>query len=670
MHEVANFPCRVREIETTWIPLSDGIQLAARLWLPEMEGNTPVPAVLEYLPYRHGDGTAIIDSINYGYLAGHGIAGVRVDVRGTGNSEGLILDEYSEAELDDAAEVIAWIAEQACCSGKIGMWGYSWGGINALQVAARRPPALKAIMTLYSADDRFGEDCHFMGGCLLDENLEWGNEFLSNCTRPPDPAVVGERWRAMWHERLDALDLAMDPWLRHQSRDDYWRRASVSEDYVAIEAAVYAVGGWTDGYSNTVLRLMEKLPGPRKALIGPWGHDWPHVAEPGPQIGFLQEAMRWWNHWLCNEDTGIMDEPMVRVWMQDSIPPSSTVREWPGRWIAASSWPDIRITNRTLPLAASGNEQTHQDALLLTHPQTVGIKASKWCPYGLGTDMADDQRADDALSLSFMTPALEEPLEIFGAPVVHLDLAVDRPRAFLAVRLCDVAPDGQTTRVSYTLLNLVQPDENGHPVLLEPGCRFSVTLRLNDTAYAFPAGHRLRVAVSTAYWPMVWPSPDPVTLNLFADGTTLELPVRPVDEPLDQSLVPFGPPEGAPQLDNEVLAEGEQSRRFEHDLTSGEMRMVMEWGKGAVRFSRSGLLYDFRGAITNRIREQDPTSSVIETRMDQVLARDDWDTRTEINTTLACSRDDFTLTATVDAYEGGKHIFNRHWNRVIPRSFL
>ncbi len=669
MDEVADFPHGVHEIETAWIPMADGIRLAARLWLPDGSDGAPVPAVLEYLPYRHGDGTALTDSINYPWLAGHGVAGVRVDVRGTGNSEGLITDEYSEAELDDGTAVIAWIAAQPWCNGRVGMWGYSWGGFNALQVAARRPPALKAIMVLHAADDRFTDDCHFMGGCLLDENIEWGNEFLSNSTRPPDPAVVGEAWRAQWHERLEGLTLAAEPWLAHQSRDAYWKRGSVIEDYRAIEAAVYAVGGWADGYSNTVLRLMAGLPGPRKALIGPWGHAWPHRAEPGPQIGFLQEALRWWRHWLAGDDNGIMDEPMVRVWMQESIPPAATVHAWPGRWVAEAAWPSPRPQSRAVALLATGRAQP-DGGLALRHPQTVGLTSGKWCPYGLGTDMAGDQRPDDGQSLCFESASLDSDLEILGAPRVTLEFSVDRPRARLALRLGDVAPDGQTARVTYTVRNLCHRDGHESPALLEPGRRYRLSLDLNDVAYAFPAGHRLRLALSTAYWPMLWPSPEPVTLTVFPESLALELPARAPDAALDDSLADFGPAVGAVPLEVERLAQGEQARRFEHDLATGAVTMTMDWGKGAVRFADSGLLFDFRGVVTNTVNEHDPLAARIASRMTQRHGRGDWNVRTEIETELSCTLEAFRLTATVAAWEGDERVFERHWDRTIPRPHL
>src|ERR1700731_957635 len=195
---VTTFPKTVRVIEHMSIPLKDGTTLAARIWLPEDAEQNPVPAILEYLPYRKRDGTYERDALTHPYLAGHGYAGVRVDIRGTGESDGLLSDEYSLQEQDDALEVIEWLAAQTWCSGAVGMMGISWGGFNALQVAARRPPALKAIVTICSTDDRYRDDVHYMGGTKLNAGFSWAAFLFGTMCRPPDPVLVGERWREMW----------------------------------------------------------------------------------------------------------------------------------------------------------------------------------------------------------------------------------------------------------------------------------------------------------------------------------------------------------------------------------------------------------------------------------------------------------------------------------------
>ena len=212
MTTVAAFPRPVERRDPVWIPLKDGTRLAARLWLPVDAAARPVPAILEYLPYRRRDFTAERDALTHPYVAGHGYACVRVDMRGSGDSDGVLTDEYLPLEQDDAVEVIAWLAAQPWCTGRVGMIGHSWGGFNALQVAARRPPALGAIITSCSTDDRYRDDIHYMGGCLLLDNLRWASTMFAHNSRPPDPAVVGARWREMWLERLRGSGLWIDTW--------------------------------------------------------------------------------------------------------------------------------------------------------------------------------------------------------------------------------------------------------------------------------------------------------------------------------------------------------------------------------------------------------------------------------------------------------------------------
>jgi hypothetical protein len=281
MHTVRDFPHAVEEHENVWIEMADGARLAARIWLPEGAESAPVPAILEYIPYRKRDMTAVRDSLMHPYIAGHGYACVRVDLRGSGESDGVLTDEYLPQELDDGVAVIDWLARQPWCDGKVGMIGISWGGFNGLQIAGLRPPALQAVITACSTDDRYADDIHHMGGCLLGDNLSWASVMFAYNSLPPDPALVGERWRAMWLERLGGSGLWLDTWLGHQRRDGYWRHGSICEDFGAVQCPVYAVSGWADGYSNAVFRLLAGLDVPRKGLIGPWAHRYPHIGEPG-----------------------------------------------------------------------------------------------------------------------------------------------------------------------------------------------------------------------------------------------------------------------------------------------------------------------------------------------------------------------------------------------------
>jgi hypothetical protein len=668
MTVVTRYPRSVREIENLWIPLADGCRLAARVWLPEDAEDDPVPAVLEYLPYRKRDGTRERDDLTFPYLAGHGYAGVRVDMRGNGDSDGLMFDEYTRQEHSDALEVIAWIARQPWCSGNVGMWGISWGGFNALQVAALRPPALKAIITLCSTDDRYADDIHYMGGCHINVNLGWASTMFANSSRPPDPEVVGERWRAMWLERLDNTVLLVDPWTRHQRRDETWRYGSVCEDWSAITCAVYAVGGWADGYSNAIPRLLANLRCPRKGIIGPWAHKYPHFANPAPRYGFLQDAIRWWDHWLKGRDTGMMAEPMLRAWMQDSVPPATHYSHRPGRWVAEPSWPSPNVAPRRLALNPGRLDPSPgpETALVLATPQDLGAHAGSWCPYGLGPDYPPDQRGEDGKSLCFDSEPLSERLEILGAPVVELDIASDKPLALVAARLNDVAPDGASTRVTYGLLNLTHRDGHEHPTALEPGRRYRVRLQLNDVAHAFPPGHRIRLALSSTYWPLAWPSPEAATLTVHAGPSALTLPVRPA-RPEDGALPTLPPEESAAPMARTVLLPGRLARSVERDAATDETVQTVVNDAGCFRIDAIDLEVAERTVSRWSVRGGDPLSARGEIASTVRRRRGDWAVRTETRTTMAVTKDSWLVAATLEAFEGERRVFSRTWDSAIPR---
>jgi putative CocE/NonD family hydrolase len=638
----------MKEIENVWIPLKDGTRLAARLWLPDDAEQHPVPALLEYLPYRKRDGTAERDSLTHPWYAAHGYASVRVDIRGSGESEGVLSDEYSQQELLDGVDVIAWLAVQPWCSGSVGMFGISWGGFNALQVAALRPPALKAIVTLCSTDDRYADDVHYMGGAKLDAGFGWASFIFSDICHPPDPALVGERWKAMWLKRLATLPLFLERWLNHQRRDDYWRHGSVCEDFAAIQCAVYAVGGWTDGYTNAIPRLLEHLSAPRKGLIGPWAHTYPHFALPGPQIGFLQDTLRWWDHWLKGSDTGVMDEPMVHAWMTDSVKPAAHHETLPGRWVTEPSWPPPSRTMRRLfltdsGLSAGGGALSERK---ICSPLTVGKHSGQWCPFGRGNDQADDQREDDALSLVFDTPPLDETVEILGAPVLTLEIASDKPIATLVARLCDLRPEGESLRVSFGVLNLTHRDSHTEPTPLVPGQRCQVRLQLNDAGATFPAGHRLRLALSTTYWPMVWPAPETATVTIL--GGTLELPTRP--------MLPVDPVQPMPRAET---APPERARQIR---------------PGVMRFDRIGLEVGSTWKFDHELKDGDPLSAVASMQRTMTVARDDWPggwkVRIETSMRMSCTRDTFRLAASMRAFDGEKEVCHRTWDQSIKRDLV
>ncbi len=664
-------PGEVTEIETAWIPLSDGCRLAARIWLPAGAEERPAGAVMEYIPYRRRDLSRMRDEPMHRYFAEHGYASLRVDLRGSGDSSGILEDEYTRQEWEDGIEAIAWIAAQRWCNGSVGMIGLSWGGFTALQIAALRPPALKAIITVGSTDDRYRDDMHFTGGCLIDDQMEWGTGFLCYLSLPPDPEVVGDEWRREWQSRLSHLRPPVHRWLRHQWRDAYWRHGSVCEDPSAIEAAVYAVGGWADGYSNAVFRMMDGLSAPRRATVGPWGHLYPHEGVPGPAVGFLQDALRWWERWLDGVDNGVMDEAPCRIWMQEWVRPAPFHPERPGRWLATGARPgdDTRPVTFHLTRAGLRGRAGEEARVETSSPQTLGIAAGEW--YGKGYDTGEpvDQRVDDAFSLCFDTEPLTERFELLGAPVLDLHLDCDRPVALVAVRLNDVAPDGSSLRVSYGVLNLTHRDGHETPAPLVPGKRYAVRVTMDHIAHAFAPGHRIRVAVSTSYWPLAWPAPEPVTLGIHCGPSTATLPrlARACDSGAPH---PFEATRRARPMNREVHRLGRSTRTVVEDVATGEVRVIEYRDLGDYLISDIGLRFQEISEIEHAIRRDDPLSARCTARREFTLSRGDWHVRIDARTTLTSTKDAFQVSSSCDAYESGRRVFARNWNDEIDRMLI
>lgn len=667
MRTVETFPHKITEQADMGIVMPDGCRLSARVWMPEEADENPVPAILEFLPYRKRDGTTARDNLTHPYFAGHGYACLRVDMRGNGDSEGLMEDEYSEQELQDACDVIKWIAAQSWSTGKVGMMGISWGGFNSLQVAAMQPDALKAIITLCSTDDRYADDIHYKGGLLLNENLGWGATMLSYSSRAPDPALVGEKWRDMWLERLDNEPFLPAVWLNHQTRDGYWQRGSVCEDFSKIKAATLAIGGWGDAYKNAVSRLMTGITAPVKGIIGPWVHKYPHFAVPGPRIGFLQEALRWWDRWLKDIETGVENDPAYRGYLMDSVRPKSWYTERPGRWIAEEQWPSQSIASEEFHLGGDGSlSMQASDAFshLVSSPQDCGMMGGEYCAIWLGPEMPGDQRRDDALSVCY-DMQLDRSMDIVGAPEITLKLTSDKPVAMVAVRLCDVHPDGASTRITYGVFNLCHRNSHAVPEALEPGKSYEISFKLDDIAYRLPAGHKLRVAVSSSYWPMVWPSPEPVSLTI--QSGTIAVPSRAMAEGDEWT---FAEPEAASPWQLETLRDSANSRSIVHDQVSGKIVLLIEDDFGEARDKDHGLIHGGVARERWEIQADDPLSARGETHWTEISGRDNWRIRTETFTSMHSDKHKFYLTGRIEAYENDNVVFERDFAETIDRNFI
>ena len=646
------------------ITLSDSTRLSTRLWKPTDAAIDPVPAILEFLPYRKRDGTTARDALTHPYFAQRGYACARVDMRGNGDSYGLMEDEYSQQELEDAVEVIQHLAAQDWCNGSVGMMGISWGGFNSLQVAAMTPPELKAIITLCSTVDRYADDIHYKGGCLLNENLGWGATMWSYSSRAPDPALRDD-WREMWLDRLENEPFLPTTWLKHQTRNEYWKHGSVCENFSGIKAKVLAVGGWGDAYKNTVSNIIENIEG-SKGIMGPWVHKYPHFAVPEPRIGFLQEALRWWDKWLKGIETGVEDDPDLRLYQMDGVRPQTWYTERAGRWVAQvterDAQPDSPMQEYFLNKDGLRDHRGSVD-ITMSSPQDCGADAGEYCAIWLGPEMPGDQRRDDALSATWDTEILSNDIQITGAPTITLKLSSDQPTAQIAVRLNHIHPDGASTRITYGVLNLCHL--GGHEVSTPIPLNEAVmaTLKLDQCAYTVPAGHRLRISVSNSYWPLLWPSPNATTLTI-SEGT-VQLPL--LNEAVGQSVA-FALPEAADPWQTETIREGTNSRKQETDLNTGIVHLRIEDDFGKVRDADHGLI---NGSVARehwQIHPDDPLSARGTCHWSDEVERDDIKLRTEARCEMWSDRDHFYLTAKIEAFENEQQIYERSVSDKIPRN--
>jgi len=661
----------IRVLRQAQIPLSDGDVLSARIWLPIDSSTDPVPAVLEYIPYRKDDMTAKRDDAIHPVFAESGYASIRVDTRGAGDSSGVMDDEYAARELADGLEVLTWIAAQDWCDGGVGIIGKSWGGFNGLQLAALRPPELRAIITICSTDDRYRDDVHFHGGVILgSEMLSWASTMLAYNARPQDPSVVGDGWRENWFKRLNDSPIYSEIWLAHQRRDAYWKHASVCEDFSSIEVPVLAVGGLYDEYRGTLFTLLENLNSPTQSLLGPWAHSYPHQAVPGPAIDFLPEAVRWWDKWMKGTDNGVEIQPALRAYIPTGVPAGQDLTERPGRWIAEQSWPspDVSPTQFLAADAAlAGSPELSSTAL-------IGATTGSWLQFGEAAGQAIDQREDDAKSFTASWPVGNDPVEFVGQIDVGLTVASDQPHGIVAVRLCDVAPDGSSRLITTGLFNLAHRTGHEHPTALQASEAVAVTVPLLPSAHRFEAGHSIRVSVSASLWPFAWPSATETTLTLQPEQLVLTLPLREhtSDEYVQAEFrTPPPPPPSVIQMTGEPM-----SRVVTRDMVAGTQEIVTVTSADQVD-DTDGLRYYTWAEDRYLFAEGVAGSAVAECRRVEHYQRPEatdggassWDIKIITFSRMSGDETDFFLENEVTAFEDRNETFSRHWSATIPRDF-
>ncbi len=555
------------------------------------------------------------------------------------------------------------------------MMGKSWGGFNCLQAAWNGHPALKAVVSVCSTTDRFADDIHFKGGCLLGENFGWGAVMLSYSSRPADPLLRND-WREDWLRRLEAQPWLAPVWAAHQARDAYWKHGSVGEDWGRNTVPAMVWGGWADNYMNTVAAMVEHAPAKVCGVVGPWVHQYPHTAVPGPQVGFLQMAVRWWDRWLKGVENGAEADPAYRAYVLHSEPPDASPRHRAGHWVQEAEWPSPRVTPVTLHLAAGGpsaprtprgylrTDERPGFSLQVCTPQHLGMQAGEFFPMGLNAEMPGDQAADDALSLCFDGDPLGGPAAS-GRGRLRLTLSSDQPLAFVVARLCDVAPDGASVRIAHGFLNLCHRDSRESPAPLTPGQPVEVAFPLDQMGYRLSAGHRLRLALSTTCWPFVWPSPHPATLTVTAGQLTL-----PVHHGADAPEWTPPPAEHAPPWAHRVIRQGRTRRFIEQDLIAGTHALVVEDDLGEAENLTHGLVTGESMTERWEIHPDDPLSARAHHTWEQRLSRGAWAVRTRAEATMTATATHLRLQAHLRAWEGATLVFERRWDEEVDRRFV
>ena len=650
----------------TLIPMADGARLAATLYFPDQAAPPPWPAILEALPYRKDDITASYRP-EYVRLADSGYVVCRVDVRGTGSSEGIPTDEYPAAERTDMCTVIDWLATQEWSLGTVGMYGTSYSGFNAIQIAMERPPALKAIIPIYATDDRYADDVHYFGGALKQlDAVDYPTYMVAMNALPPVPALFGEGWREEWERRFSQTEPWIITWLEHQRSDDYWQFGSLRPTYDAIEAATMIVAGWADGYRNNSLRTFEALTAPKRLIAGPWAHAATDTSLPGPNIDLVPEMLKWWDHWLKGIDNGVDREPPIVLFAQRSTLPGADRPLVNGSWRYEPTWPAARLAQTTLQLSAADVNTWPDGPDLLEVRGDVGVTAWISCaghmPYGQPTD----QRPDEVASLTYTWEPLPDELEILGHPTLRVRVASSAPIAYLSAKLCDVFPDGTSSLVTRGMLNLTHRNSRSEPEPLEPGKPYEIEFELEVCSWTFEAGHRIRLDLAGTDWPNAWAPPEPVTLSLRREASSLVLPV--MDGPSPVSEVPVLAPPVRPQESTEPddPEKGWVLWRIEEDILKHESRALAGSFNDYPQVGETPAFTElYRGVVG--VSTIDPGQAYSDGEATFEMRWPEATCRTHTHVKVNSDRNTYRVRVELVASENGEERWRRSWDRTIPR---
>jgi uncharacterized protein len=644
---------------STFIPMPDGVQLAATLYMPaDLKPGQRVPALLEYLPYRKDDDDAVSDYGHHAYFARHGYVGARVDVRGFGNSSGVQPSrEYSAQEQEDGERVIAWLARQRWSNGKVGMLGISWGGFNSIQMAMRRPPALKAILAIAATEALFTEDVHYMDGIMHVDEFEVSMDLDQGRSGAPTFPLDEDTLT----KRMDSTPWSLD-YFRHQRNGAFWR--APIRGLKDIQIPCFLIAGLQDGYRNSVVRMLEQVRAPVHAWVGPWNHDFPNQSIYGPRVEWRDQAVRWFDHWLKGVDNGVEHDPQVLFYQQGTHPPGAEPQDVPGDW-RAETWPPAGLRSVTWFLAPNHQLIPTPAPFATDHLRYVpsaGVEAGFWWGELLG-----DQRPVDAYSLTYDSAPLETDVAMLGRAHVRLLASADAPLADWFVRLEDVAEDGRVTAITGAGLNGAQRQSTERPEPLVPGTEYALDIDLYLSSWVWGHGHRIRIAISNAQWPMLWPTPYPMTTTLRLGGTqgsSIALPTVPVH---GTSPPPFAQPEEV-ERPSQITTTGDYAWpgtwTLERDEASS--RSTVTWkGSSALQFPWGS--YAHHEQLVYRVDDAHPAESGVEGDAESIEKLADRVLTYRGHLRFTSDATSFHYAYTRELLRDGSLLRTRSWQEDIPR---
>jgi hypothetical protein len=657
-------------VKNVLIPMRDGIHLALDMHVPGGEG--PFPVILEYIPYRKDDVMPFAG--HHHYFAQHGYIGARLDVRGTGASEGVNKDEYARIEQEDCCEAIAWLATRPWCDGNVAMFGASYGGFTCVQVAMHQPPHLRTIIPMYFTDDRYTDDCHYRGGCLrcYYDIGAYGASMIGMNAMPPYPEYSGADWARIWEQHLQNNEPYLLTWLQHQTDDEYWHPASLRGQYHKILCPVFMIGGWRDGYPNPPLRTFANLNVPKKVLVGSWNHSRPDVAIPGPRIDYLREVVRWCDHWLKGINNGVMDEPPICVYMQTYDEPKADRLETSGYWRVEREFPIAEMTEKVLVLSERSLTETvdgnsHGDVYdAYVYRPTIGTCGGLWSggvPFGLPTD----QRPDEVYSLNYTSEPLTEPLEIIGAPQVVLWVSSTSPVMAFVARLCDVAPDETSALVCSGALNATRRHSRVNPTPLTPHEVYDLTIDLDCTAWRFESGHRIRLSICSADFPNLWPTPYAGTNRVYRDPahpSQLFLPVVPTKDVKNE--IEFIPSNASVSVYR--VSPNEPPWEIVHDVLGDRVGLKMHTRNTARANPNTDIAHE--ASLEVWASNRNPADVVATSKHHRRIVRADGVTAVDTHCCLRSADTAFHVTIDLDISVNELPHFQRRWVRSFPRALL